>query len=76
MPLSLVIFEGLSTTITKAKRIEALFGVNMGRDLNLSHFLFVDDALLFIKGSLREARKLKEILDLYKSTTGMEVNLY
>jgi hypothetical protein len=36
--------------------------------------LFVDDVMLFGAGTVREIQSLKEILDLFCSTTGMELN--
>lgn len=57
--------EGLSRAILEAKRVGAITGVRMGSDLLLSHFLFIDGVLRYINGSLGEAKKLKQILDLY-----------
>jgi hypothetical protein len=41
----------------------------------LSHLLFVDDILLFYDGLRRDDSKLKEILSLYNSAIGMEVDV-
>jgi hypothetical protein len=36
----------------------------------------VDGVLLFLIGSLREARKLKDILDMLSTATGMELKVH
>ena len=41
----------------------------------LSHLLFVDDFIIFFKGTTRDSFKPNEILDLYCNATGMEVNV-
>jgi len=47
----------------------------MGRYLWLSHMLFVNDVLMFIKGSLMQEKKDKELMDTYSTTTYMEINV-
>ena len=42
----------------------------------MTYLLFVDDVLLFYDGSLREASKLREILNLYYRTTSKEINMF
>jgi len=37
--------------------------------------LFLNDVILFGMGTLREAEKYKEMMDLYCNATGMEVNI-
>lgn len=47
----------------------------MEADFMLSHFLFVDDILLFTNGSLDEGRTLEDILVLYKREIRMVINV-
>lgn len=73
--LFLIITEELSRATLEAKITGATARIKVGKDISLSHLLFVDDILLFLKGSLREAKKVKEIMDLYSTATGMKVNV-
>lgn len=57
--------RGLSRALIEAKIMASFKGWKMGGILFLSHLLFVDDILLFCDGSIRDAMKLKELLDLY-----------
>ena len=43
----------------------------MGTKLFLSHLLFVDDILLFCDGLHKDAKNLREVLDLYCLANGM-----
>jgi len=43
------------------------------REISLTYILFIED-VLFINGSLSEAKNLKEILYLYYQAIGMDVN--
>jgi hypothetical protein len=53
--LFFIIVESLSMVILDAmKRMGAITEVKMGIDVWLSHLLFVDDVLLFVKRSLME----------------------
>jgi hypothetical protein len=58
-----------------ARRIGLLKMVEICEDINISYLLFVDDIMIFKQGSLREIRGIKEILDIYFKTMGMEFNL-
>lgn len=42
----------------------------------LTHVLFVDDVLLFSNRIWREAMTLQEILDMFYTTTNLELNIY
>jgi hypothetical protein len=50
-------------------------GIKMGRTIYLSHMLFVNGILIFSDCSIRDAHKLREILDLYCLATRMMVNV-
>jgi hypothetical protein len=74
--LLLLVVEGLSRMITASKRDGAITGIKLGSSLSLSRLLFVDDVMLFSLGTVSEAKKFKEILDLYCKAIGMEVNAH
>lgn len=40
----------------------------------ISHLLFADDTLLFIKAKTEEADVIKEVLSSYESSTGQLIN--
>jgi len=52
-----------------------LKGIKNGRSLSLTRLPFVDDVLPFCDGSLRDATKLKEILELYCIAISMTINM-
>ena len=72
------IVEGLSRLIQKDKRDGNLKGVELSLILKITHFLFVDDVLLFGEGTFEEWKIYKSILDKFCRDSGMaisEVNL-
>jgi hypothetical protein len=40
----------------------------------ISHLLFADDSLLFFKADVGQANKIKDVLDVYASSTGQLIN--
>eukprot|EP00253_Pinus_taeda_P031496 PITA_31496 len=66
--------EGLSRLITSAKRSGNISGLKIMEHFDLTHLLFVDDILIFINGSVRDTTSLNEILHLFYSATGREIN--
>jgi len=72
--LFLLVAEGLSRAIIKAKNEGRFQGILVAPNLNISHLLFVDDVLIFCSGSRGDTRVLNEILDLFSKATGMEIN--
>ena len=40
----------------------------------ISHFFFIDDGLLFLKTSVRDIRKIMEILEVYALASGRKIN--
>ena len=73
--LFLIVVEELNRVVLEARRQVVIKGLKLGKSLFLTHLFFVEDVLLFCDGSRRDASKLKEILDLYCTATGMRVNL-
>lgn len=55
--------------------IGAFKGIKIGNYFYLSHLLFLDDILIFNDESRRDVDKLKEILDIYYTTTRMLINV-
>lgn len=78
-PLSPLIFllvaEGLSRFLKEAVRRGDLTGLILALGINLTHLLFVDDILLFDRGTRRDIDCLYRGLNMFKTTTGMVINL-
>jgi uncharacterized protein YciU (UPF0263 family) len=68
-----LVAEGLRRALVEGRRVDSIHRVRIDTVL-LPHLLFIDDILLFLNRTEREARKLKEILDIFCVATGMEVN--
>jgi len=73
--LFLLVVEGLSRVILNARSLGIVTSITIGISIYLAHFLFDNNVLLFINGSTKKARKLKEISKIYKIATWMEINL-
>ena len=72
--LFLLAAEGLSQLIYAAKRRGDINGIEVDINLQITHLLFVDDILLFSSGSRSEIGTLKQIIDLFLTTTGVIIN--
>eukprot|EP00253_Pinus_taeda_P022219 PITA_22219 len=72
--LFLLVAEGLSRLIHKARRLNKIKGIEVAINLYISHLLFVDDILIFSNGSHNELKELKSIFDLFMKATGMLIN--
>lgn len=70
----LLVAEGLSQLIQKAKREGKVNGVEVAVNMFISHLLFVDDILVFSSGNSNEIKELKNIFDLFLKATGMQIN--
>jgi hypothetical protein len=68
--------ERLSRMVTTCKRERSIKGIKMRNSLTLSYLLFIDDIILFGIGSVREAAKYKEIMDLYCKATESKRKLW
>ena len=78
-PLSSLIFllvtKGLSRFLQDVVRRGELTGLILALGINLRHMLFVNDILLFCRGTKRDINYLHRGLNLFKTTTGMMINL-
>eukprot|EP00253_Pinus_taeda_P001986 PITA_01986 len=72
--LFLLVAEGLSRLIHKARREGKVKGIEVAINLFISHLLFVDDILIFTNGSSNEIKDYKSIFDLFMKATGMQIN--
>ncbi|KAL5779910.1 hypothetical protein ACOSQ2_010647 [Xanthoceras sorbifolium] len=78
-PLSPYLFllcaEGLSAMIHQAELGGFLHGIKIAREAPpISHLLFADDSLMFIKVSVEECLLLKNILHRYELASGQAIN--
>ena len=78
-PLSSILFlictEGLSALINEATRNQLLTGISICRACpRVTHFLFVDDSILFYKASAGESNELKFLLQKYEDASGQKIN--
>ncbi|GLT59334.1 hypothetical protein SLA2020_321590 [Shorea laevis] len=79
-PLSPYLFilctEGLTAMIQEAERHKLLHGVRICRQApRISHLLFADDSLLFLRATETEAKNLLNILKDYEQVSGQVVNM-
>eukprot|EP00253_Pinus_taeda_P029650 PITA_29650 len=72
--LFLLVAEGLSQLIHKARREGKVKGIEVATNLFISHLLFVDDIFIFTNTEHIEIKELKSILDLFLKATGMQIN--
>ncbi|KAL4297182.1 hypothetical protein GQ457_12G013370 [Hibiscus cannabinus] len=79
-PLSPYLFlfctQGLSALLLKEQAEKRIIGVRASqRGPRINHLLYADDCILFIKNSVEEASRMKEVLRLYESSSGQRVNV-
>lgn len=72
--LFLLVAEGLSQLIHKARRDGKVKGIEVAINLFITHLLFVDDILIFTNGSPNEIKEYKSIFDLFLKASGMQIN--
>ena len=70
--LFILIIESPSLMISNAARSGLITDVKIIASLNLTHFIFVYDVILFGLATLEEWEHYKEILDLFCSATRMK----
>jgi len=77
-PLSLLLFlvveERLSRALSEEKNSITFTGIPLTHLLSLTHFVFVDEVLIFSSGLRGDAEKLSIILDHFSRATGMQIN--
>lgn len=66
--------EGLSAMLNREVGMGNLSPPNCKNWLAISHILYVDDVLLFVKANVREAENLKRILQNFASLFGLVLN--
>ena len=79
-PLSPYLFilcvQVLSGLIIKAQERKALHGIKIARNApEISHLLFVDDSIFFIRATRQEMEQLMYILSLWQRASGQLINL-
>jgi hypothetical protein len=73
--LFLFVADGLSTLLQKEVHEQNIEPLRICRRApGISHLLFSDDSLLFFKAQVDQAAKIKEVLDVYTSSTGQLIN--
>ena len=72
--LFLLIVEGLSRLINKEKQDGSIDGINFAWILSTTHLLFVDDAILFGRGTIEEWSTYKNILQFFSNAIGMDIS--
>ena len=73
--LFILIIESLSKIILDAQQKGLIKVFQYSHDLSITHFLFVDDVLLFGIAIVSEWKAFKDALDLFYSTTGIVVSI-
>jgi len=73
--LFLEVVDGLSWALAKAKRVNNFQGMRLRRHEHLTHFLFVDDVLIFCFCAATKGGILKDILELFCDATSMVINV-
>lgn len=62
--------EGLTALLKDAERRGQLHGCRVCKGAqSVSHLLFADDSILFFQSSIAEARRVKEILNIYEAAS-------
>jgi hypothetical protein len=73
--LFLLVVEGLSKAIENAVRLGDFQGIQVAPGMRITHLLFMDDILIFCSGRVGDTKILAEILSLFHSATGMQINV-
>ena len=69
------IADALSIIINHAKREGSFKGIRINGSVELLHILFVDDVVMLGEGTWGDLKEVEKILDLYKKSTGMHINM-
>ena len=74
--LFLLIAEGLSALLRRHENIGLFSGIKVARRApSVSHIFFADDCYLFCKATEGDTLAVKNLLQLFQSASGQEVNL-
>lgn len=74
--LFLFVANGLSTLLSKAVESRQVQALSICRRApKILHLLFADDSLLFFQGNAEQARRIKDILQVYSGCTGLSGTL-
>jgi hypothetical protein len=66
--------EGLSLAFKNKQREGLLTGINVSRVVRILHLLFADDLLILNKASLSEWQVIKDLLTIFCSASGLQIN--
>lgn len=73
-PLSPYLFiicaEAFSNLIIQVERRKQIQGLSFSKNLSVSHLLFADDSLIFVRVSIEDCRNLKKIFNVYAAVSG------
>jgi hypothetical protein len=72
----LLVVEGLSRIINYARRRGIIKGLKISQKEILSHFLFIDDVIMFSTGFSQEFKAWKDAIDSFCTRTIMEINIF
>ena len=71
----LLVVEVLSQIIHNAKESRNIKGIKVSSSEEVTHTLFVDDVLVFGEGTIKNIQAFISLIDKYKKTIGMVVNM-
>lgn len=71
--LFLMVIEGFSLLLKLAKVDKHFFGIQLSPGLSITHLLFVDDVLVFGRGSVQDWKYFSDILKLFCTASGMQI---
>ena len=67
--------EAFSGLLTKAMNEKSLHGIKIsGNAPQLSHLLFADDSVLFMRANIEECKRLTDIVSCYESMSRQRIN--
>lgn len=69
-----LVMEGLSLAFKNKQREGLLTGINVSRVVRILHLLFADDLLILNKASLSEWQVIKDLLTIFCSASGLQIN--
>lgn len=69
--------EGLSFLLREAEKNSSIHGIRVASGAPaISHLLFADDSLLFLKATTTEAETTINVLKVYGEASGQQVNYH